>query len=265
MSESTSDFKESLSDNGEGLQGQRHPALPVNPSGETPDEPPAPPKRRQRRKRFIRFMSGGDASAQSETEMLPEQTPTPPMAEQKTEPEKERKKPSDADAEIAEEMRIELEKNTDEVVEPRVAEEVGGEQEETVEEVIETEAATDVTAEQEEAEEKSTEVNVKINDPHVNLRMRGPPVMDHTWSRATELSGPPRDPLGLGWILESPNSTHSIEKPRGAPINPLRPYERRGPPDPLVEWLCEDDTLTRAVDAVQGLLQGLNAPTSEEE
>ena len=89
--------------------------------------------------------------------------------------------------------------------------------------------------------------------------------MDHTWSRATELSGPPRDPLGLGWIVESPQAVHGIEKPRGAPINPLRPHERRGPPDPLVEWLCEDDTLTLAVDAVQDLLQGLNGPTSEEE
>ena len=208
------------------------------------DETSPPPRRRRRRKRFIRFMSGGDESTQ------PEQIPTPPVVEQKTETESEAETPVETTVEQP-------------VVEQPV--EVIVEHEESTKEITETENAAEVITEQENSVEERAKKKVEKQDSHVNLRIRGPPVMDHTWSRATELTGPPRDPLGLGWIVESPEAAHRIEKPRGAPINPLRPHERRGAPDPLVEGLCEDDTLTRAVDAVQGLLQGLNAPTSEEE
>jgi len=191
-------------------------------------------------------MSGGDASPKDEEVTQPEQASTPPMAEQEVEGESEEQAPIEN---VPEEEPVEI------TAEP----------EEYIDEVSESKEVTEETTEQEEDTEADAEAEVDKQEPHVNLRMRGPPIMDHTWSRATELSGPPRDPLGLGWIVESPQAVHGIEKPRGAPINPLRPHERRGPPDPLVEWLCEDDTLTLAVDAVQDLLQGLNGPTSEEE
>ena len=250
MSESTSGAGAS---DGEKVQEHNHPVQPVNQPSESADKAPAPAKRRRRRKRFIRFMSGGDVSPIAEEVTQPEQAPTSSVAEQETEDEHEDEA---AINEIPEETEdIQEEEAVEDIAEPEVS----------VEEVTESEEAVEVTTEQEEAAGSSTEAEVEKQDPHVNLRMRGPPIMDHTWSRATELSGPPRDPLGLGWIVESPQAIHGIEKPRGAPINPLRPHERRGPPDPLVEWLCEDDTLTLAVDAVQDLLQGLNDPISEEE
>lgn len=252
MSESTPDPDTGAS-GGEKVQEHNHPVQPVNRPIEAPDKAPAPTKRRRRRKRFIRFMSGGDASSIAEEVTQPEQAPTSSKTEQEAEGENE---DDTSINEIPEETEDIQEEGPVEVI---------AEPEESVDEVTESEEAVEETTEQEESAEASTEAEVEKQDPHVNFRMRGPPIMDHTWSRATELSGPPRDPLGLGWIVESPQAVHGIEKPRGAPINPLRPHERRGPPDPLVEWLCEDDTLTLAVDAVQDLLQGLNDPTSEEE
>ncbi len=245
MSESTPNPNSGTS-GGETVQEHNQPVQPVNQPSESPDKAPEPTKRRRRRKRFIRFMSGGDASPKDEEVTQPEQASTPPIIEQEVEDESDEQSP--------------IEKNPEEVTV-----EITGKMDVPIEEVSEPKDVTEEAAEQEESTEADTEAEVEKQEPHVNLRMRGPPIMDHTWSRATELSGPPRDPLGLGWIIESPQAVHGIEKARGAPINPLRPHERRGPPDPLVEWLCEDDTLTLAVDAVQDLLQGLNGPTSEEE